>query len=95
MFSQPSTIVGEILDRLLDVHFAQDKTRTFDMNVQKILNITRKIVLNLIHIHKAANHKPQTSLSSIMRANLFDLDVLVGFLEFFGMGENWNDVSTG
>jgi len=82
----------ESMHWLLDVHFAEDKTRIYDMNVQKILNIVRKIALNLIHTYKAANHKPRTSLSSIMRANLFDVDVLTGFLEFFRGGENWNDV---
>ena len=78
----------ESMHWLLDVHFAEDKTRIFDMNVQNILNTTRKIALNLMQIYKAKNCKPRTSLSSIMRANLFDTDVLAGFLEFFrGGGE--------
>ena len=77
----------ESMHWLLDVHFAEDKTRIFDMNVQKILNIVRKIVLNLIHIYKAANHNPRTPLNSIMKANLFDLDVFADFLGFFRRGE--------
>jgi predicted transposase YbfD/YdcC len=76
----------ESMHWLLDVHFAEDKTRIYDMNVQKILNIVRKIALNLIQIYKTANHKPRTPLSSIMRANLFDPDILTDFLEFFRVG---------
>jgi len=78
----------ESMHWLLDVHFTEDKTRIYDMNVQKILNIVRKIALNLVHIYKVSNHNPRTPLSSIMRANLYDMDVLAEFLEFFrGGGE--------
>jgi len=35
----------EAMHWLLDVHFAEDKTRVWDMNVQKLLNTMRKIAL--------------------------------------------------
>jgi predicted transposase YbfD/YdcC len=43
----------EAIHWLLDVHFAEDKTRVWDMNVQKLLNIMRKIALNLAKDYKA------------------------------------------
>jgi predicted transposase YbfD/YdcC len=73
----------ESMHWLLDVHFQEDKTGVFDMNVQKLLNIVRKVALNLIQIYKDNNCKPRTPLVSIMRANLFDLDVFSDFLDFF------------
>jgi len=73
----------ESMHWLLDVHFTEDKMRIFDMNIQTILNIVRKIALNLIQIYKASNCKPNTSLSSIMRKNLFDSAVLADFLLAF------------
>ena len=73
----------ESMHWFLDVHFQEDKTGVFDMNVQTLLNIVRKIVLNLAHIYKAANCKPSTSLVSILRANLFNLCMLSDFLDFF------------
>ena len=73
----------ESLHWLLDVHYNEDKTRIWDMNVQKLLNIARKIALNLIRIYKEANRTKRTPLSKVMRENLFDLERLAGFLEFF------------
>jgi len=73
----------ESMHWLLDVHFQEDKTGVFDMNVQILLNIVRKIALNLVHIYKANNCKPSTAIVSIMRANLFDSNVLAEFLAFF------------
>lgn len=73
----------ESMHWLLDVHFSEDKTRLFDMNVQNILNIVRKICLNLVQTYKASNHKPAMPASRIMRANLFDTSVLEDFLVFF------------
>jgi len=73
----------ESIHWLLDVHFQEDKTGVFDMNVQMLLNIVRKIALNLVHIYKANNCKPRTAIVSIMRANLFDSNVLAEFLAFF------------
>ena len=72
----------ESLHWLLDVHYAEDKTRIWDMNVQKLLNTARKIALNLIRIYKEASCKKNTPLTSVMKANLFDIEVLDGFLEF-------------
>jgi len=73
----------ESMHWLLDVHFQEDKTAVFDMNVQKILNTVRKIALNLVRIYKDANHKPTTPLKGIMSDNLFDLAVFSDFVKFF------------
>jgi predicted transposase YbfD/YdcC len=73
----------ESMHWLLDVHFQEDKTAVYDINVQKILNTVRKIALNLVRIYKDANCKPNTALNGIMNANLFDLDVLADFVKFF------------
>jgi len=62
----------ESLHWLLDVHYTEDKTRIWDMNIQKLLNTARKIALNLIRIYKEANCKKNTPLTSVMKANLFD-----------------------
>jgi len=72
----------ESMHWLLDVHFAEDKTRVWDMNVQKILNIMRKIALNL-----AKDFKSKTDckipISGILKRNLFDIYNLSLFLDFF------------
>jgi len=73
----------ESMHWLLDVHFAEDKTRVWNMNVQKILNITRKITLNLVRIFKEANYPKSVPLTSVLKDNLFDLDMLAAFLDFF------------
>jgi len=73
----------ESMHWLLDVHFAEDKTRVWDMNVQKILNIIRKIALNLVRIFKSAKCHERTPLTSIFKENLFDLDCFSDFLGFF------------
>ena len=69
----------EAMHWLLDVHFNEDKTRVWDMDVQKSLNTLRKIVLNL-----AKQFKQQlglkTSISGILRRNLFDPNYLIAFL---------------
>jgi len=70
----------ESMHWLLDVHYTEDKTRVWDMNVQKLLNISRKIALNLINLFKSANNQPKTPLSRIMRNNLFDLRNFAAFL---------------
>lgn len=74
----------ESMHWLLDVHFGEDKTRIFDMNVQNTLNTARKIALNLTQIYKANNCKASASISGIMRSNLFDVDVLEGFVGCVG-----------
>ena len=40
----------ESMHWLLDVHFQEDKTRVWDMNIQKLLNLGRKIALILIRV---------------------------------------------
>jgi predicted transposase YbfD/YdcC len=72
----------EAMHWLLDVHFSEDKTRVWDMNLQKNLNIMRKTVLNLAKIFKTKKC-PKSSLVGILRRNLFDFHVLSEFLGFF------------
>jgi len=66
---------------LLDV--TEDKTRVWDMNVQKALNTTRKIALNMAQLFKSANHPDRVPLTSVFKANLFDIAQLARFLDFF------------
>ena len=72
----------EAMHWLLDVHFNEDKTRVWDMNLQKNLNIMRKTVLNLAKVYKAEKC-PKSSLVGVLRRNLFDFQVLADFLAFF------------
>ena len=76
----------ESMHWLLDVHFTEDKTRVWDMNVQKILNTARKIALNLIRIYKEAHYSKNTPLTSVLKENLFDLEQFANFLVFFRSG---------
>ena len=71
----------ESMHWLLDVHFTEDKTRVWEMNVQKLLNTARKIALNLIRVYARAIDGTKTPLSRIMRNNLFDLTNLSHFLQ--------------
>jgi predicted transposase YbfD/YdcC len=70
----------EAMHWLLDVHFEEDKTRVWDMNVQKTLNIMRKIALNLAKDFKAKTQSRQ-AISGVLKRNLFDLNNFSGFLE--------------
>jgi len=72
----------EAMHWLLDVHFAEDKTRVWDMNVQKSLNIMRKIALNLAREYRA-KACPKTPISGVLKKNLFDVNNLVTLLRFF------------
>lgn len=72
----------ESMHWLLDVHFAEDKTMVWDMNVQQILNIMRKIALNLAREYKT-QQLPTSSISGILKRNLFDINNLAEFLRFF------------
>jgi predicted transposase YbfD/YdcC len=65
----------EAMHWLLDVHFAEDKTRVWDMNVQKTLNIMRKIALNLAKQYKAKINSC-IPFSAILKRNLYDLQNL-------------------
>ena len=83
----------ESMHRLLDVHFTlpriyltEDKTRVWDINVQKILNTARKIALNMIRSYKEACRSKNTPLTSILKENLFDLKQFAAFLNFFRTG---------
>ena len=71
----------ESMHWLLDVHFNEDKTRVWDMNVQKSLNILRKIVLNLLKHYKAQTNS-RDALTDIMFKNFLDLRNLAEFLRF-------------
>jgi predicted transposase YbfD/YdcC len=73
----------ESMHWLLDVHFREDQTGVFDMNVQKVLNTARKVTLNMLRLFKDANCRKSTPLSGIMRNNLFDFEHLGVFLDFF------------
>jgi len=77
----------EAMHWLLDVHFSEDKTRVWDMNLQKNLNIMRKTVLNLVKIYKS-QVCPNSSIVGVLRRNLFDLRVLSAFFTFFRDGVN-------
>lgn len=76
----------ESMHWLLDVHFAEDKTRVWDMNVQKTLNLMRKIALNLAHDYKTKTNA-KTPISGILKRNLFDLSNLETLLAFF-----WSEI---
>jgi predicted transposase YbfD/YdcC len=67
---------------LLDVHFHEDKTRVWNMNVQKSLNIMRKIALNLAK-HFKSKTDCKLPISGILKRNLFDIANLSAFLSFF------------
>ena len=73
----------ESMHWLLDVHFDEDRTRVFDMNVQKILNTTRKIALNLARLYRDENKPKRTPLTTVFNENLFDTTQLSNFLDFF------------
>jgi predicted transposase YbfD/YdcC len=72
----------EAMHWLLDVHFNEDKTRVWDMNVQKSLNVMRKIALNLAKDFKSKSGS-KLPISGILKRNLFDLRNFSGFLDFF------------
>lgn len=69
----------ESMHWLLDVHFKEDKTGIWNMNAQKIMNILRKIVLNLLREYKSKTGS-KFALSAILRKNLFNVDNLAAFL---------------
>jgi predicted transposase YbfD/YdcC len=73
----------ESMHWLLDVHYAEDKTRVWDMNVQKILNTSRKVALNMVRAFKTERCSKRTALSDLLKRNLFDLNHLAGVLDFF------------
>ena len=72
----------ESMHWLLDVHFAEDKTKVWNMNVQQCLNTMRKIALNLAREYKS-QRLPKSPISGILKRNLFDVNNLAEFLQFF------------
>jgi predicted transposase YbfD/YdcC len=70
----------EAMHWLLDVHFREDKTRVWDMNVQKLLNTLRKIAINLAKDYKIKTQSRQP-MSGILKRNLFDIENLNEFLQ--------------
>ena len=69
----------EAMHWLLDVHFAEDKTRVWDMDVQKSLNLLRKIALNLAKLYKERLGL-KIPTSGVFKRNLFDPNHLAAFL---------------
>ena len=72
----------ESMHWLLDVHFREDKTKVWDLNIQKNLNIMRKIALNLARLYKN-RYEPRAAISGILKRNLFDLKHLSNFIRNF------------
>lgn len=72
----------ESMHWLLDVHFQEDKTKVWDMNVQQNLNIMRKIALNLAREYKN-RFEPRKAISGILKCNLFDVNNLAKFIRYF------------
>ena len=81
----------ESMHWLLDVHFDEDRTRAFNGNTQKNLNIIRKIAFNLIADFKkhTDNKKP---MSGIMRSCLFDVDFLDDFVHALAFNNILNNL---
>jgi len=73
----------ESMHWLLDVHYNEDKCGMWDLNTQKLMNIGRKIALNLARIFKENCCKPRTAISTVLKRNLYDTSQLAGFLDYF------------
>jgi predicted transposase YbfD/YdcC len=61
----------ESMHWLLDVHFGEDFCRVQDENIQKVLNIIRKIVINSLRVFKDKTHSKRP-FSSLMLDCLID-----------------------
>ena len=72
----------ESMHWLLDVHFLEDRTKVWDMNVQQNLNIMRKIALNLARIYKD-RFVPRSSISGVLKRNLYNIANLADFINIF------------
>lgn len=72
----------ESMHWLLDVHFGEDKTKVWDMNIQQNLNIMRKIALNLARLYKNT-YEPGKAISAILKRNMYNLDNLARFIDDF------------
>ena len=76
----------EAMHWLLDVHFDEDKTRVWDMDVQKSLNHLRKVALNLAKQYKQMLGL-KIPISGVFRRNLFDPNHLIAFLSCFAFSQ--------
>lgn len=72
----------ESMHWLLDVHFQEDKTKVWNMNVQQNLNIMRKIALNLARLYKNT-YEPGKAISAILKRNIYNLENLSRFINNF------------
>jgi len=73
----------EAMHWLLDVHFVEDFCRVEDENVQQVLNMIRKIVLNSVNNYKEYT-KSKSPLSKIMFGCLLDCNHLIPILQWPG-----------
>ena len=69
----------ESMHWLLDVHFGEDFCRVEDENVQQVLNMVRKIVLNCLN-HYKDKIKSKQPLSNMMFSSLLDCNALIPIL---------------
>lgn len=83
----------ESMHWMLDVHYQEDKTKVWDMNVQKTLNILRKIALNLARDYKN-KYEPRKAISGILKRNLFDINNLSEFIRFIVTLNNITELVT-
>ncbi len=72
----------ESMHWLLDVHFREDHTKVQHMEIQKNLNIMRKIIINFIKEYQASLPK-KIPMSRILHRNLLDTDNLSMFIAYF------------
>lgn len=70
---------------LLDVHFREDHTKVYHMEIQRNLNVMRKIIVNFIKEYQASLPKP-IPMSRILHRNLLDTEHLATFLAYFRRG---------
>ena len=70
----------ESMHWLLDVHFDEDFCRVEDENIQQILNIIRKIVINSLRLFKTAS-KSKKSFSNLMIDCLLDHSFILHILK--------------
>ena len=70
----------ESMHWLLDVHFGEDSCRVEDLDAQQNLNMARKITLNSVRRHKAAQDI-RLPISRIMLGCLLDPSELLAILE--------------
>lgn len=70
----------ESMHWLLDVHFSEDKTRVWNLNLQTNLNYIRKTALNLVKTFKICTNS-KLAVSKILKRNLFDVNNLITFVD--------------